>query len=74
VTSLSGRALASWKVKRGQREQEGNMFEALNIRLFGEALSLCRSSDVYHHLSGQERQEAVLYCYDLLVNGFRQAT
>jgi hypothetical protein len=47
------------------------MFGTLNIRLFGEALSLCRSSGVYQRLSMQERHEAVLYCYDLLVSGCR---
>jgi hypothetical protein len=51
--------------------RRGNMFGTLNIRLFGEALSLCRSSDVYQHLSGRERQEVVFYCYDLLVSGCR---
>jgi hypothetical protein len=47
------------------------MSRTLNTRLLREALSLCRSSDVYQHLSRQERHEVVLYCYALLVSGCR---
>lgn len=48
------------------------MFRTLDIRLVAEALSLCRSSGVYQNLSRQERHEAVLYCYNLLVSGHRK--
>ena len=42
------------------------MLNVLNIKLFREAINICRLDSLYWSLSIHERHDAIMYCFGIL--------